>query len=141
MNVLNLFKSCLLASLFVAGIVGCSKQTTENATLEGRWSGYENGQTEKITIEFTGNRFAHWDAQNNELGSGTFVVNDTVQPKQMDLTFEKITAPQYVGKVALAIYELNGDELKFAGSEPGSTQRPPDISGGPGVRTFTLRRE
>ena len=141
MNMLNLFKSGLLASLFVAGIVGCSKQTTENATLEGRWSGNENGQTEKITIEFTGNRFAYWDSQTNELGSGTFVVNNSVQPKQLDLTFEKIASPQYVGKVALAIYELNGDELKFAGSEPGTTQRPTDISGGPGVRTFTLRHE
>lgn len=141
MNVLNLFKLCLFASLLVVGIIGCSKPTAENATLEGRWSGFESGQTERITIEFTGNHFAYWDAQTNELGSGTFVVNDTVQPMQIDLTFEQIAAPELVGKVGLAIYELNGDELKFAGSEPGSIQRPPDISGGPGVRTFALQRE
>lgn len=133
--------SCLVASLFLAGVAGCGQKAEQKATLEGRWSGYESRDNQKITLALTGNRFAYWDAQTNEVGSGTFTVNDSVQPRQMDLTFEQIPAPQYMGKVSLAIYELQGDTLRFAGSEPGSTMRPTNIAGGQGVRTFTFRRE
>jgi uncharacterized protein (TIGR03067 family) len=141
MNALKHLKLCLLAGLFLAGIVGCGKHTAEKATVQGRWSGFEAGGTEKITLAFSGNQFTYWDAKTNELGSGTFVVNDAAQPKQMDLTFEKIAAPNYVGKVALAIYELQQNELKFAGAEPGTTVRPTNMAGGEGIRTFTFKRE
>lgn len=141
MKTRNLITVCGLTILLAAVIAGCSKQKSPEASLQGRWSGFETGDTAKITIAFGGNQFTYWDAKTNEIGSGTFVVNDTVQPKQMDLTFEKILAPNYVGKVALAIYELQQDELKFAGAEPGSTVRPTNIAGGQGIRTFTLKRE
>ena len=141
MKTRNLITVCGLTILLAAVIAGCSKQKSPEASLQGRWSGFETGNSEKITIAFSGNQFTYWDAKTNEIGSGTFVVNDTVQPKQMDLTFEKILAPNYVGKVALAIYELQQDELKFAGAEPGSTVRPTNIAGGQGIRTFTLKRE
>jgi uncharacterized protein (TIGR03067 family) len=141
MNTLNLLKSCLFAGLFLTGVAGCGKQVTEKATIQGRWSGFEAGSTEKITLAFRGDQFTYWDAKSKEIGSGTFVVNDAAQPKQMDLTFQRIPAPEYVGKVGLAVFELQGDELKIAGSEPGSTQRPASIAGGQGVRMFTLKRE
>ena len=141
MNTRNLLTTCGLTILLAAGIVSCGKQKAEKASLEGRWSGFEAGDTEKITIAFSGNQFTYWDAKSNEIGGGTFVVNDTVQPKQMDLTFERMLAPQYVGKVGLAIFEFQGDQLTFAGAEPGSTVRPTNIAGGQGVRTFTLKHE
>ena len=137
--------ACGLSILFGAFIVGCHKPAAEKPTvkpiLEGRWSGFENGSTEKIIVTFTGNRFAYFDAKSNGLGSGTFVVNDAAEPRQMDLTFEKIPAPQYVGKVGLAIYEFQGEALKIAGSEPGSEVRPAKFDAAQGVRIFTLRRE
>jgi len=137
------------AILFLAAVAGCNKssqssmeqQTPAKPSVQGRWSGYENGSTEKLTLEFTGDRFAYWDSQTNEIGSGTFLVNDTVQPNQMDLTFEKIAAPEYVGKVGLAVFELQGDELKIAGAEPGTTLRPASVDGGEGVRVFAFKRE
>jgi uncharacterized protein (TIGR03067 family) len=145
MKTRNLITFCGLTILLAVGIVGCTNQssekTPEKASLQGRWSGFEAGDTAKITIAFSGNQFTYWDATTNELGGGTFVVNDTVQPNQIDLTFERMLAPNYVGKVALAIYELQQDELKFAGAEPGSPVRPTNIAGGQGVRTFTLKRE
>ena len=137
--------ACGLSILFGAFTVGCSKPATEKPTvkpiLEGRWSGVENGSTEKIILTFTDNRFAYFDAQSNGLGSGTFVVNDTAEPWQMDLTFEKIPAPQYVGKVGLAIYEFQGEALKIACSEPGSDVRPATFDAAQGVRIFTWKRE
>lgn len=131
----------LLASLLLAAMAGCSKPESKHATLEGRWSGFESGSAEKITVEFTGNRFAYWDAKTNEIGGGTFVINDTVRPMQIDLTFERIVAPEHVGKVGLAVFELNGNELKFAGAEPGTTIRPTTLAGGRGVRVFAFKRE
>jgi len=141
MKAFNLMRSCVFAGLFLAGVAGCSKQATEKATVQGLWSGYEKGGTQRITVEFKGDQFTYWDSNTNEIGSGTFVMNDRVQPNQMDLTFEKIPAPDYVGKVALSIYELQGAELKIAGAEPGSTTRPTTIAGGQGIRTFTFKRE
>lgn len=131
----------MLTLVLLAGILGCTTSNPKKPTLEGRWSGYEAGRTEKLTVEFTGNHFAYWDARHNELGGGTFVVNDTLQPTQMDLTFERIPDPDYVGKVGLSIYELRGDELTFAGAEPGTTVRPTSIAGGEGVRVFNFKRE
>jgi uncharacterized protein (TIGR03067 family) len=142
MNTRNLLTTCGLTILLAAGIVSCGKPKAGQASLEGRWSGFEQGRPDnKLTLTLNGDRFAYWNTQSNEWGRGTFVVNDTLQPAQMDLTFQECPAPQYMGKVALAIYELQRDELKFAGSEPGSTQRPTNIAGGQGVRTLTFKRE
>ncbi len=141
MNTNNWVNLGLLAGLGLAVIAGCSQPAPKTATVQGRWSGFEKGGTEKITVAFTADRFTYWDSRTNEIGSGTFVVNDTVQPNQMDLKFEQIPAPDYVGKVGLAVFELRGDELRIAGAEPGSGQRPTNIEGGPGVRVFTFKRE
>ena len=141
MKTFNPFKPGLLFVLLAIVAAGCAKPAADKPTLEGRWSGFEGGSTEALTLEFTGNRFAYWDSQTNEIGSGTFIVNDTVTPKQLDLTFEKIIAPEYEGKVGLAVYELSGSELKVAGAEPGTTERPTSVAGGPGIRTFTFTRQ
>lgn len=141
----NLIAVCGLSLLLVAIMVGCSKPSPAEPpvklTLEGRWSGFEAGSTQKTIIEFKDNQFTYWDANANELGGGTFVVNDGILPKQMDLTFERIPAPKYVGKVGLAIFEFQGQQLIIAGAEPGTTVRPTGFTGEQGVRTFTLKRD
>lgn len=129
------------AVVLAAGFVGCLHQGSSHVKLQGRWSGTEAGRTEKITLTFSGNRFAYTDNQSREIGSGTFIVNRTKQPMEMDLTFEIIPSPEHVGKVGLAIFELQGNELKIAGCEPGSGRRPQSIVAGQGVRVFTFNRE
>jgi uncharacterized protein (TIGR03067 family) len=146
MNMTTRFNLFGLTTLLLASITGCSDPNAASPSvkpsLQGRWSGFEEGRPdEKIVLVLETNRFVYWDAQTNEIGRGTFVANETVRPMQMDLTFEQILAPEYAGKVGLAIYELNGDEMKIAGSEPGSTVRPTNLAGGNGVRAFTFRRE
>ena len=131
----------MLTLVSLAAVVSCSTRTPAKPNLEGRWSGFEAGRSEMITVEFTGNHFAYWDATNKELGGGTFVVNSSVQPMQMDLTFERIVSPDYVGKIGLSIFELRGDELTFAGAEPGATLRPTSFDGGDGVRVFHFKRQ
>jgi uncharacterized protein (TIGR03067 family) len=125
-------------------ILGCSESKTVSPAkpnVQGRWSGVEDGKTEPITLTFTNNRFAYFDSRNNEIGSGTFSINDLVLPTQMDLTFESIPAPNLAGKIGHAVFELNGDELRIAGCEPGSDQRPTNTVSGPGVRAFLFKRE
>ncbi len=131
--------------LLLAVVAGCKESTAvkspEKPNVQGRWSGFEDGKPAKITIVFTNNQFTYFDAQTNEIGAGTFVMNQSVQPMQMDLTFERIPAPDLVGKVGHAIFALNGDELKIAGYELGSDQRPTNIVVGAGVRAFVFKRE
>ena len=129
------------ACLVSLGVAGSAKQTAEKATVQGRWHGVEEDSTQAIALVFEGDHFTYWDAQTNEIGSGTFTVSDSVEPKQMDLTFEQIPAPQYEGKVGLAIFELQDDVMKIAGAEPGATQRPTNMVARDGVRVFTFRRE
>jgi uncharacterized protein (TIGR03067 family) len=132
----------LLASALLAAIAGCSKPESAKPTIDGHWVGFDVAQPNALlTAEFKGGQFKYWDAQTNELGSGTYTENETAQPTQMDLTFQTSVVTQYVGKVALAIYELKGNEVKFASYEPGSPQRPTDFAGVPGVRILTWKRE
>ena len=73
MKTFNPFKPGLLFVLLAIVAAGCAKPAADKPTLEGRWSGFEGGSTEALTLEFTGNRFAYWDSQTNEIGSGTFI--------------------------------------------------------------------
>lgn len=141
MKIGQILDRTVLAVLILVGAAGCAKESAEKSSVQGRWSGFESGRTERIILEFKGNQFTYWDANTNEIGSGSFVVNDSVEPNQMDLTFLKIPAPDYVGKTGLAIFELQGNALKIAGADPGSTVRPASVNGGQGVRVFTFRRE
>ena len=132
----------LLAILVIAALSGCRHLQGTGPTIEGRWIGHDLTQpTEQLTVSFSGNRFIYWDSRTNELGRGTYSINDNVQPAQIDLTFEMSVAPEFAGKVSLAIYELNGEELKIAGNDPGNPRRPVDFTGGHETRVFSWKRE
>jgi hypothetical protein len=119
-----------------------AEKPAEKSIVEGRWAGYEQGRPGgQITLLYETNRFTYWDAQTNEIGSGIFVINSKVKPMEMDLTFQKIAAPEYVGKVGLAVFEVNGDVLKIAGAEPGSIVRPTNTVAAEGVRAFIFDRQ
>ena len=136
---------CVSLVTLSLSLTGCSKpskpQASQQPTIQGRWSGFEDGSTAKVYISFTSNQFVYTDAHSNQLGSGTYVVNKEVVPPQMDLTFEQMESPEHEGKVGLAIYELTGNRLTIAGCEPGSGQRPTNLVSTHGVRVFTLGRE
>jgi len=136
---------CLVSAVIAACLAGCTPEAKSpppaKPSLEGAWSGTEEGSPQTILITFTGNQFAYTDAQSNPIGSGTFVVSEEAQPMEMDLTFVQIASPEYVGKVGLAIYRFEGDQLIIAGSEPGTGERPKEFTSGSGVRLFTFTRK
>lgn len=142
MNKACSLKSCLLIALLLASLAGCGKSTSKKAALEGRWIGFEPARPEaRCVLIITGSQFDYRGALSNDWCRGTFVLNEQAEPRQLDLTLQEIAAPGYVGKVSLAIYELQADELKVAAAEPGTPSRPASLAGGPGVRVFSFKRE
>ena len=138
----NHLKIFVSLGVVLAILSGCSKSAAEKVSVEGRWTGYDQARpAEQITLELRAGHFTYWDAQTNQLGAGTYVVKGTGQPPQMDLTFVESMNPKYVGKVGLAIYQLQANELRIAGSEPGNTVRPADIAPSQDVIAFTFKRE
>ena len=131
------------AMLAIAVVASCSRQTpASTASLDGNWTGFDAGQpTEKCTLAITGTQFNYHGAQSNDWCRGTFTLNEQTQPKQMDMTVQEISAPEYVGKTVLVVYELNGDELKVAAAEPGKNMRPARMAGEQGVRVFSFKRD
>src|ERR1051326_7545156 len=132
----HLWRLAFLAGVSLSVLAGCDKTEPKKPepkkpTLEGRWSGCEEGNPSmKLTVNFAAGRFTYWDERTNELGHGSYVVNDAVQPAQLDMNFESAAAPDFAGKKALAIYSFEGAQLKIAGNQPGNLQRPTNFVGG-----------
>ena len=138
----NQWKLGLLAVLLVATLTGCGKTGSDKLTLEGTWVGFDEGApSQRMRAMFGDGRFAYWDAQTNSLGYGTYVLNETVKPAQIDLVFETSQNPAYVGKKALGIYEFQGNQLKMAGNQPGNPERPTSFVGTETTRVLSWKRE
>jgi uncharacterized protein (TIGR03067 family) len=141
MKTMSHLKLCLLAGLLVAGVAGCSHKPAKPA-LDGRWTGFEVRQpNSKCTLAIDGGQMEYHGANSNDWIRGTFVINDKVQPAQMDITLMEPVGSPYTGKIALGVYELQGDELKVAAAEPGSNLRPGNVAGGPNIQAFVFKRE
>ena len=77
--------------------------------------------------------------ENNASFSGTFKVDPTKKPKTIDVTF---TDGPEKGKIALGIYELEGDTYKVI-TDPAGKSRPAEfaIKPGSGYVLQVLKRE
>jgi uncharacterized protein (TIGR03067 family) len=71
---------------------------------------------------------------------GTFKTDATKKPKTIDMVVKEVRND---GKTIVGIYEQDGDTLKWCAAEPGTTERPTELSSGDrSKRLFvTLRRE
>jgi uncharacterized protein (TIGR03067 family) len=107
--------------------------------LQGAW-GFVTGRREARLV-VTGNSFAMRFA-NGEAYSGTFSLDPTCRPREMDLQIDE-GREGHRGKQALAIYQFDGDHLIWATGEPGSGQRPDAFPHEPGGEHLCIifRRE
>ena len=141
MNAWSQLKVCVLAGLVLAGVMGCSSQSEPaKRGLDGRWTGYDVEQPDaKCTLAINGNQAEYRGAQPGDWLRGSFVLNEQVQPRQMDLNIKEAGDANLndVGTTARVIYELRGDELKVAVS---SQERPTNFAGGPSIHVFSFRR-
>jgi uncharacterized protein (TIGR03067 family) len=128
-------------------VAGCDsaddKAIPDIQKLQGTWVGTELGREGEVTLTFSGNSIDFKGASDQEWYKGLAVLNEELTPKQADFTIEECPAPNYVGKIAKAIYKLEDGVLTLAGSEPGSETRPvsfdADPSGEVRVFEFTLQ--
>jgi uncharacterized protein (TIGR03067 family) len=87
--------------------------------LQGKWDFYAGRWPAQLS--FVGARFTvHF--RNGDTYRGTYSVDPSRSPGIMDMTVDEGPEP-YVGLVALCLYELDGDELRWCPAEPGATAR------------------
>jgi uncharacterized protein (TIGR03067 family) len=138
---LGLVTACaLVVSTSNAG----DKGTSDKDKLQGTWSvasAIDNGKaapadkTKGVTVTFKGDKMIISMQGKDEKMEGTFTVDSTKKPKEMDVDFGK-------GMKGTGIYEFDGDSLKIAHGEFGDA-RPKtfDSKEGSKVSVMVLKRE
>ncbi len=72
---------------------------------------------------------------------GIIYTDASATPNQVNFEITHSDYELYIGKTALGIYELNGDQMKFASNEPGVSERPTSFVPGNGTRVFEYTKE
>ena len=133
----------LLAVLAVGLLLGAD---SKNEKLEGTWkavTAVQNGKEQidagEHTLTFTGDMFTI--TRNGEtMLKGTFKADATKKLKTIDFIVKE---GRHAGETIVGIYELDGDSLKWCAAEPGTKDRPTELSSGEGSKRLfvTLKRE
>jgi uncharacterized protein (TIGR03067 family) len=141
MKTSGILKVFALTAIGFAVTLGCTRQTTKAPGLEGHWTGVDLVHPDqKCELTITGTNLDFHGIAPDDWCRGTFVLNEQVQPKQMDLMLNE-AAPESAGKLNLVIYEIQGNELKIAACRPGSPERPADFTPTREVRVLAFTRK
>ena len=104
--------------LLVGGGAFAGDAKDDLAKLQGTWHFEKDGKK----IEFKVNKDAFtFSFDEAATFKGTFKIDPSKKPKHMDLKIDE--GPMFQGQTALAIYELDGDTLKWCADEPGKNNR------------------
>ena len=87
-------------------------------------------------VNVSGDQIEYRGADPNDWIRGTFVLNDSANPKQLEVT---ILEP--ANSFILGIYRAQSDKLTIAVAEHGSHQRPVNFKPSQRVDVLELRRE
>jgi uncharacterized protein (TIGR03067 family) len=142
-----------MIALCSVGIVasGCSKSQTASAPLQkpdsevlhGTWGGKEVGAENQgsPSITFEGTKLEFHGANTQEWYKATFTLREDTTPKQLQAVITDCPVPQYVGKMANAIYKIEDGKLTLTGNEPGNPAVPASFNA-QGARqiVFTLKQ-
>ena len=137
----DMLRLAFVVMLVVAS--GCSKSSRPGSvTLQGTWKGQETGANAKgsPTLVLSGANLEFHGADTNEWYKGTFKLREDTNPKQLVAVITECPAPQYVGKTANAIYQIEDGTLTIAGNEPGNPAMPAAFDA-PGARKFVFKME
>ena len=111
------------------------------AVLEGTWSGYEIGRSNRdwtLTIEH--NHFALVCENGSMWFKGSLRLNTNCNRKKMDLLISDSPIQVYNGKTTLGIYEIENDSLILVTAEPGNRHRPFSLEDTEGVLAFVFEK-
>lgn len=134
----------LVAVLLSVGVVFADDKDKGDArkALQGTWTIVHRKQEDKKepvtapTVVFDGDKYKI-KAGDKVVEEGTFSVDDTKKPKQIEVT---ATEGMDKGKKWHGIYEIDGDTMK-AVVGPTDKDRPTKYEASEGVRSFELKRE
>jgi uncharacterized protein (TIGR03067 family) len=110
----------LLGVLAVGAASGGGKKYGDK--FQGKWVGQWKG--DKITLTLDKDKFI-FDIDGKAEFKGTFKTDAKKKPMQMDLTVKE--GPMFEGQTAKAIYQLDGDTLKWHAHNPGNDDRPKEF--------------
>ena len=142
----------LIILITILAFWGCAKDLAGNSNniteLEGIWSGTDNYSDIIIrTFNISGSDFnytevGHEDDEDGEWYIGTFTLNTSLYPKQIDITIVDCypDGSEYLGLTSLGIYKIEADTLTIVAPEPGVSTRPSSFSDG-GIRVFVLIKQ
>lgn len=123
---------------------GCKRQenptTGDMKLLQGDWSGSAPGLGE-FRMNITGNNYDLKELYSVLYYKGTFTLNETTTPKQIDFLVKESSVAEYNGTSARAIYEIEKGKFRFASYNPGDTERPSDFNEPGGFPIFDLTRQ
>jgi uncharacterized protein (TIGR03067 family) len=114
----------------------------ELAPLQGAWQGVEVGGEGEVQcrLKIEGSKVRFERADKKEWYVGTITLPAGKNPKQLMANIAECSHPEVVGKVAMAIYKLEGGTLTLAGHPPGDPEAPRSFEGDDTTRTFVLKK-
>jgi uncharacterized protein (TIGR03067 family) len=95
------------------------KSRTDLDLLQGAWTSVAGLRSAKLLI--AGDRFT-FEFVEGEIYMGTFFLDSEEDPKQIDMLIEQGPA-KVKGLIALCIYHVEGDILRWCPTKPGADRR------------------
>ena len=119
-----------LGLLLVAGVAtGGDEKGKGIGKLKGTWINELDGK--KHVMKLDGKAFTFtMNVDGKELSvKGTIKIDASKKPKHMDLAIKEAEgeAAKFKDQTALAIFDLDGDTLKWCANEPGKDSRPTEF--------------
>lgn len=109
--------------------------------LEGTWVGDDSIYPDNnVTFIFTDYDWDFTVSGKPEWYKGTFTLDTSSNPKQIDFIVNECNETQYVGKVSLGIYQIENNTMTLSALEPGTTTRPTSFSND-GARVWILNKQ
>jgi uncharacterized protein (TIGR03067 family) len=125
-------------------IAGCSTfHRSDVVTLQGAWKGrvIPGSPGHECSFLFSGKNYGFRDdTDTNVWYKGTFSLREDTTPRQFIALIGGCPFPQYVGKTALAIYQIEDGTLTITGNEPGKLAAPLAFDA-PDAARMELKRE
>jgi uncharacterized protein (TIGR03067 family) len=126
-----------LALATAQGAETADRDAEARKNLVGTWKGrVDDGATGHVLV-FTATTISGTKDKKQNLGTGTFTLDQTTKPWRMDAKGTK--GPQK-GRTFLGIYTLEGDTLKWCVSMPGS-EPPTELATKDGQFLLILKRQ
>jgi uncharacterized protein (TIGR03067 family) len=125
----TLLVAAFALSVSVVSRGGDAKKDTDK--VQGKWSNASQTGDKTVQLTFEGDKFTF--VIGDKTAKGTFKLDSSKSPKQIDMKVADSDMKEYVGKTALGIFAFDGVNLKWCSNEPGLEARPkaiPDKEGG-----------